>query len=165
VHNDMIPKNPCDGIKTPSARRKEIKPLSNETVAALVAAAAPRYRAMVLLAAGSGLRHGELVGLELKDLDLVKGEVHVRQQAVRLDAGDPYIGPPKTDASYRTMPLAKTVTEALSEHVRRFPPSASNWSTRPIRGSHGGAERSLCSPTATVGPSAVAADRECGRTR
>ncbi|MBB3075586.1 integrase [Streptomyces violarus] len=124
VHNDMIVKNPCDGIKAPSTRRPEIVPLPQEAVAALVAAAPPRYRAMILLAAGSGLRMGELVGLELRDLDLANGEVHVRQQAVRLDQGDPYIGPPKTDQSYRTVPLAKSVTEALIEHVRRFPPVA-----------------------------------------
>ncbi|MFJ7112668.1 tyrosine recombinase XerC [Streptomyces albogriseolus] len=122
VHNDVIVKNPCAGIKAPSARRPEIVPLPHEAVAALVAAAPPRYRAMVLLAAGSGLRMGELVGLELRDLDLDKGEVHVRQQAVRLDQGEPYIGPPKTDSSYRTVPLAKGVVEALNEHVRRFPP-------------------------------------------
>lgn len=123
VHNDMIVKNPCNGIKSPSTRHPEIVPLPQEAVSALVAAAPPRYRAMILLAAGSGLRMGELVGLELKDLDLEKGEVHVRQQVVRLDQGDPYIGPPKTDSSYRTVPLAKGVVEALSEHVRRFPPA------------------------------------------
>lgn len=124
VHNDMIPKNPCAGIKAPSARRREMHPLSPEVIAALVAAAPPRYRAMVLLAAGSGLRYGELVGLERDHIDLEKGEVHVRQQAVRLTSGDPYIGPPKTDHSYRTVPLAKSVQEAMREHVRRFPPVA-----------------------------------------
>ncbi|MET7718559.1 site-specific integrase [Streptomyces sp. NPDC005407] len=124
VNNDMITKSPCTGVKAPAVRRPEIHPLPTEVVAALVAAAPPRYRAMVLLAAGSGLRHGELVGLELRDLDLDKGEVHVRQQAVRLNKGLPYLGPPKTDQSYRTVPLAKAVTEALSEHLRRFPPVA-----------------------------------------
>jgi integrase len=123
VHNDYIAKNPCDGVKAPSIRSKDIEPLAHEAVAVLVAAAPPRYRAMILLAAGSGLRMGELVGLELRDLDLDKGEVRVRQQVVRLDQGDPYIGPPKTDQSYRTVPLAKGVTEALSEHVRRYPPT------------------------------------------
>jgi integrase len=124
VHNDMIPKNPCDGIKAPSVRTKEIKPLPQEAVTALIAGAPAKYRAMILLAAGSGLRLGELVGLERQHLDMDKGEVHVRQQAVRLDAGDPYIGPPKTDSSYRTVPLAKAVVEALNEHLRRFPPVA-----------------------------------------
>jgi integrase len=124
VHNDMIVKNPCNGIKAPSPRRPEIVPLPQEAVAALVAAAPPRYRSMILLAAGSGLRMGELVGLELRDLDLERGEVHVRQQALRLDQGGPYLGPPKTDSSYRTVPLAKGVVEALSEHVRRFPPTS-----------------------------------------
>ncbi|WP_328667621.1 tyrosine-type recombinase/integrase [Streptomyces sp. NBC_00322] len=124
VHNDLITKNPCDGIPAPSVKRKEPTPPPTEVVAALIASAPSRYRAMVLLAAGSGLRHGELVGLERQHLDLDVGEVHVRQQAVRLDKGDPYIGQPKTDQSYRVVPLAKTVVEALSEHLRRFPPTA-----------------------------------------
>jgi integrase len=122
VHNDMIVKNPCNGIKSPSTRRPEIVPLPQEAVAALVAAAPPRYRALILLAAGSGLRLGELMGLEEGHLDLDKGEVTVKQQAVRLDVGDPYVGPPKTESSYRTVPLAKGVVEALTEHLMRFPP-------------------------------------------
>ncbi|MFF4907193.1 tyrosine-type recombinase/integrase [Streptomyces sp. NPDC001260] len=123
VHNDLIVKSPCDGVKAPSVRRKEIVIPSTEAVAALVAAAPPRYRAMVLLAAGSGLRMGELVGLEAEALDLDKAEVHVRQQAVRLGKGLPHLGEPKTDQSYRSVPLAKAVVEALTEHVRRFPPT------------------------------------------
>jgi integrase len=32
--------------------------------------------------------------------------------------GGPYLGPPKTQASYRTIPLADEVLEALAEHLR-----------------------------------------------
>ncbi len=122
VDEDMIPKTPCRGIKGPRVTRQEITPLSRQGVEALVAAAPPRYQAALLLAAGSGLRGGELLGLEVKHLDLDRGEVKVAQQLIEPDAGRPYIARPKTEQSYRTVPLAKTVVEALEGHLRRFPP-------------------------------------------
>ncbi|MFI1951987.1 tyrosine-type recombinase/integrase [Streptomyces xinghaiensis] len=121
VRDRIIAANPCDGIKPPAKRRKEIIPLHPDAVGALAEAAPVWYRALIVLGAASGLRQGELFGLEVGDVDFLRREVHVRQQLVGPDGGEPYLGEPKTHESYRTVPLAKQAVEALSLHLARFP--------------------------------------------
>ncbi|WP_338701293.1 tyrosine-type recombinase/integrase [Streptomyces sp. Q6] len=122
VVHDYIPKSPAMRVPGPDVTRPEIKPLPLPVVQALALSAPPRYRALVWLAAGSGLRLGELLGLERSAVDLEAGVVHVRSQLVRLDKGAPFIGEPKTQASYRSVPLAPAVVEALRAHLAAFPP-------------------------------------------
>src|SRR5262249_24675455 len=71
-----------------------------------------RARALLLLAAFTGLRSSELRGLRWADVDLKKGEIHVRQRA------DKYreIGDPKSEGSRRSVPLdLATVGDALKQ--------------------------------------------------
>ncbi len=46
------------------------------------------------------------------------------RQLVGIRGQAPTFGPPKTASSVRTVPLPELVLEALSEHIRRFPPAA-----------------------------------------
>ncbi|MFI8510489.1 tyrosine-type recombinase/integrase [Streptomyces sp. NPDC085460] len=130
VRDRIIAINPCAGIKAPEVRRVEIVPLHPAAVRALIEAAPDRYRAMVLLAAASGLRQGEVFGLEVDCVDFLRREVVVRQQLVTPDKdveADPeempesYLGEPKTHESYRTVPLVGSAVDALAAHLQRFP--------------------------------------------
>ncbi|HWX71241.1 MAG TPA: tyrosine-type recombinase/integrase, partial [Xanthobacteraceae bacterium] len=71
-----------------------------------------RYRVLLLTAIFTGLRASELRGLRWDDVDLKRGELHVRQRADRYGA----IGRPKSEASERTVPLPPMVVAALREH-------------------------------------------------
>lgn len=121
VLDGVIRSSPCDGVTLPAVREPEIEPLSPAAVHALVAAAPAHYRALVLLAAASGLRQGELLGLEVEHVDFLRRTVRVEQQLVGPDKGVPYIGEPKTHESYRTVPLAKSAVDALAAHLAAFP--------------------------------------------
>jgi integrase len=79
-----------------------------------------RYRVLLLTAIFTGLRASELRGLRWDDVDLKRGEVHVRQRADRYGQ----IGRPKSDAGERTIPLPPMVTAALREHRLASPRSA-----------------------------------------
>jgi len=68
-----------------------------------------RPHALLLTMALTGLRSSELRGLRWKDVDLVHGELQVLQRADRFNA----IGPPKSKAGFRTVPLAPELIEAL----------------------------------------------------
>jgi integrase len=70
-----------------------------------------RWRPMLLTAIFTGLRASELRGLRWVDVDLKRGEIHVRQRADRWRT----IGRPKSEASERTIPLLPMVTNALRE--------------------------------------------------
>jgi integrase len=65
----------------------------------------------------TGLRLGELFGVRVRDLDLLRGVVNVRQ-IVTIPGGRISMGPPKTRAGIRTVPtLTDEVIERLSRHV------------------------------------------------
>ncbi|MGI5515274.1 tyrosine-type recombinase/integrase [Streptomyces sp. CA-106131] len=121
LHDGVIRTNPCDGVKLPPARKPEIVLLSSAAVHALTAAAPEHYRALILLAAASGLRQGELFGLEQGHIDFLRRTVKVNQQLVGPDRGVPYIGKPKTHESYRTVPLARVAVDAVAAHLAAFP--------------------------------------------
>jgi integrase len=74
-------------------------------------ATAGRQRTLMLTAVFTGLRGSELRGLRWQDLDLKKGELHVRQRADRYNV----MGKPKSESSDRTIPLGPLVINALKE--------------------------------------------------
>jgi integrase len=78
-----------------------------------LAAAAPqgKLRALLLMAALTGLRASELRGLRWSDIDLKHGELHVRQRADRWC----HIGQLKSNSSARTVPLPPDLLAALKE--------------------------------------------------
>jgi integrase len=58
-------------------------------VAALADAIPPRFRALVLVAAYTGLRWGELAGLRVRRVDLLHRQITVAEQPWRSGAGWP----------------------------------------------------------------------------
>jgi len=68
-------------------------------------------RPLLLTAIVTRLRSSELRGLRWSDVDLKKGELHVRQRADRYGV----IGPPKSKFGYRTIPLGPTLLNVLRE--------------------------------------------------
>jgi integrase len=81
-----------------------------------------RYRALIVVGAGTGLRQGEALGLTADRVDFLRRRLTVDRQLVLLPGGAPAFGPPKTKASHRTVPLPDVVLEALGAHVAAFPP-------------------------------------------
>jgi integrase len=73
---------------------------------------AARWRPLLLTAIFSGLRASELRGLTWSDVDLKRGELHVRQRADRHGT----IGRPKSEAGERTIPLPPMLVSVLREH-------------------------------------------------
>jgi integrase len=69
----------------------------------------PRWRPLFLTAIFTGLRASELRGLRWADLDFKRGELRVHQRADRYNR----IGPPKSDAGERAVPLAPMLVNVL----------------------------------------------------
>ena len=82
-----------------------------EEIRAIVGALQGRWRPIILTAIFTGLRASELRGLRWADVDLKKGELHVRQRADRYNV----IGRPKSESGERTVPLPPIVANALKE--------------------------------------------------
>lgn len=120
VRDRLITSSPCEGTRLPRKVRPKVVPLAVNAVEGLAAAVPAQYRALVVLAAGTGLRQGEAFGLTEDRVNFLRRTVDVDRQLVGSDQGRPVFGPPKTPASVRTVPLPTVVAEALAEHIRVF---------------------------------------------
>jgi len=121
VTDRLIPSSPCVGVRLPKVEPRRVDPLATEAVEALVDAAPERYRALLVLAAGTGLRQGEAFGLKLRHVDFLRRSLRVEQQLVLLPGAPPQVAPPKTAASYRAVPLPQVVLDALAAHLAVSP--------------------------------------------
>lgn len=152
VSDGLIARTPCTGIRLPDVARVRVIAHEQDVPGGLVAptpvqvldlaAAVPaRYRGLVLISAGAGLRVSEALGLTVDRLDFLRRRVVIDRQALRSGG----FGPPKTAASARVVPLGDDLLGELAEHLRRWPAARDGDSAglvfttvqgRPIRSQH-----------------------------
>jgi integrase len=77
-----------------------------------------RLEALYTIALACGVRQGEALALQWEDVDLDGVTVTVRHTLVRID-GKRVLAEPKTEQSYRTIPLASVALESLRAHLLR----------------------------------------------
>ncbi|MFY1688815.1 tyrosine-type recombinase/integrase [Plantactinospora sp. WMMB782] len=127
VRDRLIGHDPCQRIKLPELPHEEIVPLTVDQVDALADAIDPRYRALVVVGAGAGLRQGELFGLQVADVDFLRRTVTLDRQVQPKAGGGTLVGPLKNRASYRTIPLGQVVVDALAAHLKDYPAKGTAW--------------------------------------
>jgi integrase len=98
------------GVRVSGKREQTPDILDVEEMQKLLAALGVRERAMVFLDMPSGLRRGELAGLQWGDFDFKNLHVSVTRSLV-----DQHVGPVKTEASRKLMPIDKYVARDLLE--------------------------------------------------
>ena len=108
----LIPRNVAASATPPRPVRKEIKPLSREQVRSLLTASrSDPLHAFYVLAVTTGMRNGELLALQWRDVDLDVGTLRVRRTVF-----NGVVNPPKTAAGTRTIRLTGMAVAALREH-------------------------------------------------
>lgn len=124
IRDRLISVNPCEGVKLPAIRRTDDfgrVVTVEEFRDALLPEIPDRYRALVALAGGCGLRWGEDVGLCLDAVSLKTATVSVIRSAIEVN-GNVSIKPyPKTKGSRRTIPVPGWVCEVLERHLKVYP--------------------------------------------
>jgi integrase len=122
VRDRVIATSPCADVRRPAASGSaKLEVLTTEQVLALAGAVPARYSALIVAGAGLGLRPGELFGVTVDRVDFLRRTVTVDRQLVYAEGGGVQLAPPKTNASYRTVPLPRTVADALAAHLVAFP--------------------------------------------
>jgi integrase len=117
VRDRLIPYSPALDIAQPQVRKARVVPLVVEQVEALADALPRRYWALIIVAAGLGLRPGEAFGLRVCDVDFLRKFARVEQQNQPGEDGAPL----KTESSYRRVPIPEVVLHALVAHLREYP--------------------------------------------
>jgi integrase len=117
VADGLIATNPARGAKRPRVDREPVVPFIDAEIEALRAAAPEWFAVALTLGLGVGLRQSEATGLRLDRIDFLRREPTIDRPLISPKAGRPHHGPPKSARSYRTVPLADGVVEALAHHV------------------------------------------------
>ena len=120
VEDGLIARNPCR-IKGAGADNTPERPtVTVEQVYAIADAISPRYRALVLLAAFTGLRFGELRALRRKRLDLYGAMLTVAPEdgnVQRDRSGAAHFTRPKSRAGARTVAIPAPIIEEMRAHL------------------------------------------------
>jgi len=119
---EMLDKNVCDRITLPKKEKYTGKSMSIEDARRFIMEAKnePLYPAIVI-AMLTGLRKGELMGLQWSDVDFQNAILHVRKSLCRIQSKDELgkvhshyeIMEPKTAKSKRTIPMSQDVITAF----------------------------------------------------
>ncbi len=138
LSSGAIRSNPCSGVRQPRPSRHEMCFLSPDEIAILAETISnppikrgggehrrqsyPEYGLLVTFAAYTGLRAGEIEALRVKNLDLLRGTVHVCESLAQVH-GELVLGPTKTYES-RTVPLPRFLVDDLAAHLSAHPHGA-----------------------------------------
>jgi integrase len=119
VAKGLLPSNPCADVDRPVAPEKKMRTLSQDEGRRFVTAArGTRFGSLFILAITTGLRRGELLGLQWSDVDLDRGFVSI-QRAVTTLAGKTLVSPLKTRASRRRVNIAPIAIRELLEQKQK----------------------------------------------
>ncbi|MFO1007335.1 MAG: site-specific integrase [Planctomycetaceae bacterium] len=114
----LMPYNPCSSLDKPKLTRKEVSPLEIDQCQRLIEKAqGHRLGDVIVLAAMTGLRKGELFALDWSAVNLSEGVLVVRRTLQELNGLT--LKEPKTSAAKRVVTLGREAIEALRSRLRK----------------------------------------------
>lgn len=115
VKNQLLVQNPMQYTTRPATKKSEKRrALSrSETVSFLTAVEGTYYYDMFRLSTLTGLRIGEVTGLQWQDVDLKKKEIHIRHTLAWITGVGYFLQEPKSENSRRTIPLPEKAVSLL----------------------------------------------------
>ncbi|MFF7329751.1 tyrosine-type recombinase/integrase [Streptomyces sp. NPDC008150] len=122
IDDERITRNPCRSqttLKVPTKASPAARAWSKKQVLAVREAMDERYRLLVDLGVGAGLRAGEAFGLSLADVDFDNGRLLIRRQVKKV-ASQPIFALPKGDKT-REVPVPDYLLERIRASLERRP--------------------------------------------
>ena len=103
VLDDIIAKNPTAGIDTPRPGKVERYVLTADECIALINATPPEYQPLIKIALATGLRYKEVENLKIKDLNLLRNTLNIRES--------------KTSAGVRSIKISDDDVKVIAGHL------------------------------------------------
>jgi integrase len=116
----VIRHNPASGVRVPPVVLERADPLPLATVAAIAESIDERYRAIVWLGAGTGVRVSEALGLTVDRVNFLKRQVRIDRQLIRDRGPVPEWGPVKDATVERERSRWPNRPWTLSAHIARY---------------------------------------------
>ncbi|NLB87853.1 MAG: site-specific integrase [Syntrophomonadaceae bacterium] len=114
-----LEENPCDRVKPPKVQKRKKagieRDLAREVLKALKEESL-KYKCITLLAATTGERRGEILGIGDSTLDLDNLEIDV-SRAIRHTKGRIFVKEPKTESGIRRIPFPANLVPLLQEMI------------------------------------------------
>lgn len=116
----VIHENPCMRVDSPKHDQKEIKYLEYDEAVRIFAAAIElddmRIRTAAIMLMFTGMREGELAGLEWQDFDFEKNEIHIKRNSQYIRGEGLITCSPKTFAGNRVVSISIELVECLLDY-------------------------------------------------
>jgi integrase len=113
LREELIHRNVAHLVELPHIQRRTVVPWTAEEARRFIrTATGHRWEVAFLLIALYGARRGEALGLRWRDVDLDAGTIEIIQQVQLID-GQFVIGPVKTAAGNRTLPITPALRTAI----------------------------------------------------
>jgi integrase len=130
VDNGIIPLSPCRKVKLPTLEAYEMRFLDPPEVNHLAEAIDAPYRAMVLTAAYTGLRFGELSALRPDRVDFLRKTIRIDESLAEI-RGEFIFKGPKSAASRRTVSIPGFLVKEIAQQLAAYPDSSGLLITAP----------------------------------
>ena len=115
----LINSNPATDVDAPRVLKKEAQYLNDEQVQRLFSAlsnAPIKYKTAVILAISTGMRRGELLGLEWDDISFDPCLIKISKSNSYVPGKGTFTKQPKTVGSRRDISVPKGVVDVLQEY-------------------------------------------------
>ena len=117
----MIPYNPASRVRPPKAKKPNINFYDDAQTIALIKALEGeelKFRVIILLTIFTGLRRGEVLGLEWQDINFKNSSLTVRQASQYVSSIGIYTKDPKTETSNRIISIPESIIKLLKEYQK-----------------------------------------------
>lgn len=119
VQWQIIPSNPCSRLKPPHVEHREAVVLEDYEVEQLIECLKGeplKYRVAVMLILYTGMRRGELCGLEWRDVDLDNGLISISRNLLYTPSRGLYEDSTKTKSSNRVLNIPDDMVRLLNRY-------------------------------------------------
>ena len=126
VYWQLIPFNPAERVQPPRASRVKRRFYDDEQCKILLSNLNSlsenemKYKVAIILDVFTGVRLGELMGLEWNDIDFKNKAIIINKASQYLPEKGVYTKEPKTSSSYRNVSIPDSVIEMLQEYKKWY---------------------------------------------
>lgn len=118
VASDCLQKNPTQHTQLPRQTKSDVRAFSREDQRRIEEQCTTQKNLPILLALDTGMRIGEILGLQWRNIDWRNHTITIQQTSQRVKIGNKTelrIDTPKTEASQRTIPMTQRLVDLLKE--------------------------------------------------
>ena len=122
VYWQLLPSNPARRVKSPKTKKPKMKFFNDDECKFLIQSLMDltgsklKYKVAILLDIFSGVRRGELIGLEWSNVDFKNETIEINKSTQYLPEKGIFDKDPKTESSNRIVPIPNYITNVLLEY-------------------------------------------------